>query len=302
MSTQTNLDELNMLPPRPDRLIYQRLPRFPTPPPIIIRQAPTAENLQQYCSFHSMLLTPTRQYSDLLAYSIVKRMCARVGSDVYQSTAFKLSLFTRAAFTELFPGKESWRMATASPEDIPALLTPFEDIRHNSAGQSRAVKPPSEVLTRVVAVLIGLTLVSIVSYKPRREMIKVTMMYCLVDEVGEVHPPKNKDRQEIGLQDEERQRVRDIALTDATKMAISGTLFSTAWLQRMGPAFAPHLAAAQVMEARLATGQPALEKEGEDGEGSDEEGEDPPSDPVPGLPDQGGLSLPAAGLLQMQQQ
>ena len=274
MGSQTCLDELNTMPPRTERVVYQRIlppPQPPPPPPIKINVPPSERALQTFAAQQESVLVSLKMYRETMAFSIVKRMVARVGSQVFQSAVFKLPLYPRSIFSLQFAGREGWEMVCNVPEEITDHILPLQQVRKHAAGQSRPVKPPSEVMTRVLAVLTFVSVKSIVSYKPRRECVKVTLMYCLVDEAMEVHGPKNAKRVEIGMEDEDKDRVRQIALTDAMTMAAAGVLFSAAWLARMGPAFANIHQDAAKMEARLALGLPALEEEAEKEDSEDQE-------------------------------
>jgi hypothetical protein len=71
-------------------------------------------------------------------------------------------------------------------------------------------------------------------------------MYALSDESGEVHPPKDSNRNEIALTPQEEHEIRAQVLIDAMAFSQRGIPLSPAWHRQLGKE-----PAAQMAEARL---------------------------------------------------
>ena len=71
-------------------------------------------------------------------------------------------------------------------------------------------------------------------------------MYSLLGESGDLHPPKDSNRNEIALTTQEEHDIRAQVLSDAMALAQRGAPLSPAWYRQLGDG-----AAAQMAEARL---------------------------------------------------
>ena len=96
------------------------------------------------------------------------------------------------------------------------------------SGLSRALKSPSERVIRVLATLM-LNLETSWVRQGDRERLFVNMMYLLSDEDGELHPPKDSNRNEIALTAEEQRSYRVAILEDLFAMSQSERPLSPAY-------------------------------------------------------------------------
>eukprot|EP00966_Prymnesium_polylepis_P050559 1170198-Prymnesium_polylepis.1 len=55
-----------------------------------------------------------------------------------------------------------------------------------------------------------------------------------MDELGELHPPKDPDRRQILLPPEEVTEIRQIVLTDVMRLADAGASLSPGWFRQLG--------------------------------------------------------------------
>jgi len=62
----------------------------------------------------------------------------------------------------------------------------------------------------------------------------VNFTYALVDETGEVHPPKDANRNEITLTPQEMHEIRAQVLSDAAAFSQNDFPLSAAWLRQLG--------------------------------------------------------------------
>ena len=115
------------------------------------------------------------------------------------------------------------------------LLEERMPLLHNlSAGISRGHKAPSEPYIRVIATIIPPMQLSWWQPQGRTSRVEVSYMYVLIQDTGELHPPKDNDRRELALSPQLQQQVRVAAMADARSMAAQGLLFSPNWWLQMG--------------------------------------------------------------------
>ena len=176
---------------------------MPTP-----RQEKVAQMLAlaKECGFICQAQT---EFSTQLANEISSRLMHRSAASVYQSVNFSIPLFAREAALEIFghvAGNSehhlNWKLTTidacARVMDHLSKLVPSGSYLQ---GMSRALITDSEVTALVIAMMMP-TLEATWKTMPRGGcLLKINFMYVLMDADGELHAPKNEDRQELDLGD-----------------------------------------------------------------------------------------------------
>ena len=114
------------------------------------------------------------------------------------------------------------------------------------AGQSKGLMTESEFVCRMIATIIVPLEISWVAHARGVDMLYINMAYALTDQNGELHPPKDENRIEIGLSDTLQTLIRQQVLSDAAVLADSGFPTAPGFLRQMG-----RDREAQVTEARL---------------------------------------------------
>ena len=155
--------------------------------------------------------------------TIASRMINRVGAFVYQAAAFNIPGIALKASMAMLPatmiaeqveGKHTtWRAETITEARV-LLGTMLSDWNKNCCGLSKLLQTPSERAARVLATLMPPIEISWVCVSDGRERLYVNMEYCLFDEDGEMHVPKNMERKEKELSPEQQQEMRVAVLAD----------------------------------------------------------------------------------------
>ena len=103
----------------------------------------------------------------------------------------------------------------------------------NCCGTTRALKTLSQPVIRVVASMMPTVEVSH-QLENGRDRFFMNFLYVLADEDGEFHPPKDVNRNEIGLDPRLEMRMRQKILQDVKVMASKGYLLSPGWWRQLG--------------------------------------------------------------------
>lgn len=159
---------------------------------------------------------------------------------VYQTASFSIPAISRHAATRLF-GQELLQ-EHSTPTETMWLATTVAQVRklvesimkqsgYICAGATRALKTKSERWCRVVAHIIPMMRIVHVS---KRDTLQIDFQYVLLDETGELHAPKDENRNEMHLSQSIVNEVRAQIRLDLTEMALESRA-------RLSPSFLRHL-------------------------------------------------------------
>ena len=188
-----------------------------------------------------MVLASVSSLEIALAMGMTRRMRPRSAMQVYQSVAFSLPNFPRQAALDIFPRSQlvtkkeaatlTWKFVSIS--EVSGFFDRVLQLsgRHCS-GMSMGLKTASESVIRVIAFILPTVEIS---YLPRQgiDTLYVNFLYVLLDEDGEMHPPKDSERREIDISGWE-QGVRQQALVDLSAMADAQAPLSPGFLRQLG--------------------------------------------------------------------
>jgi hypothetical protein len=199
------------------------------------------ENLFALAASLGFCCQPTAMWAKELAHSLVTRMRARLGTEVYQTIAYSIPGFPLAVARSLLsaPTTETPTTVTWEATTPHALLSTLGEIltqsTHLTAGLTRALKTPSEAVIRVVATLMPLAEISHVKAGsaglPR---LYINLMYVLTDEAGEMHYPKDGRRREMAVSPAMEAELRTMVLANVRSMWEKGYSLSAGWLRQLG--------------------------------------------------------------------
>ena len=172
---------------------------------------------------------------------------------MYQSMAFQIPNVDLSTAQKIFPedclvantpgNVSTWKLETF--EGLARGFSPVMCMSHYvCAGLTRGLKEPSERVIRVVATLLPGAEVTHVILPRGVDRLYFNAEYVLADEMGELHPPKNSQRQEKELQDEWGLRQR--LYSDLVALFNKGAVLAPGFLRQIGK----H-AQADELEARL---------------------------------------------------
>ena len=116
-----------------------------------------------------------------------------------------------------------------------------------TAGATRAIQRASEPMIRVMATMMGGAEMRHVTARNGSEMLYINFLYVLTGEMGDLHPPKDPQRREIALSQEETTELRQTILTDVLALGQQGAKLSPGWWRQLGDE-----SSARVTEAHLA--------------------------------------------------
>ena len=188
-----------------------------------------------------VISVPVAHLKTSLAVGIVRRMRPRSGTNVYQSAAFSLQNFPREAALKILPVE-----SLVTPEEATTVTWRF-DLQAEAlqffgrllplggrtcSGLSVACLTKSELEVRTVAFM--LTPIEI-SYVLRQgiDTLYVNFNYALVDDFGQVHPPKDSERRELDIS-HLVPGVRSQALLDLAGLATKEAPLSAAFWRQLG--------------------------------------------------------------------
>ena len=173
-----------------------------------------------------------------VATKIAKSLAPRLGNNVYQVASWTMPIISKmgmckslAVNMEEEGGCLTWRLTTFKQmkETVCPLLERFKDVE--VFGLSKPLKKPSEKRVRVIATMMPTMEIYATSEVGAMDHISVNLMYALIDQDGEIHPPKSPERAEIILSNEERLELRQTAYADLKKMHLKGVLLSAQFLR-----------------------------------------------------------------------
>lgn len=184
----------------------------------------------------------TDKMKGLLATAIASRLTARSGEFVYQCTVFSLtnltlgfldSVLPESAVCEVTSDMKKWSMLTTS--SVNNFLSPFLGRYQEGyccTGSSRALKTLCHPWIRLVAVCYQLV---ITFYECKsRDVTSITVTYALLDQNGELHPPKDLNRIEMALDAADSTAIRQQAMADCISFHKMGAPLSGGFLRQMG--------------------------------------------------------------------
>lgn len=186
-------------------------------------------------------LTPVALVGKALAKAMAQRMCQRKGNDIMQTASYEfprdgqLDLSVAESFlgpSFMSEGLPCWKAETVAA--VSQLVGPLMALLGKSsgfscAGASRGLKSASEAVIRVVATV--MPALEITHQKTKR--LKFEFQYILWDEAGELHPPKDEERREIGLSPQLEADMRQQVLADLLEMGRLGFPLSAGFWRRL---------------------------------------------------------------------
>ena len=201
----------------------------PPPPPAPIVPKTQEEQLAEFFEMATSLgfsVTPTERYEKEIGLSIATRLRSREGTQVYQTLTYPLQSIPRRAAEQIFPEclvteetptTKKWEATTyvEACMFLPRLLSRASDFY--CAGLTRGLKTESERVIRVLAVPIP-TIVFEHAMRSGLDRLYAMLQYVLVDETGELHPPKDENRNEIALSPDLEAEVREQLFADLNLM------------------------------------------------------------------------------------
>ena len=188
-----------------------------------------------------MLVTTDKMKAELFT-SIAARMCSRKGEFVYQCSSFTLTNISLEFLRDLMPEEHKeivcascmkWQLLTAA--SVNNFLSPHlseHAVGYTTAGSSRALKTANHPWIRVIATAyeMGITFYQCTG----ADKVMVNVSYALVDQHGEVHPPKDLHRREILLQPQTVTAIRQQAMRDVLSLYEMGEPLSAGFLRQLG--------------------------------------------------------------------
>ena len=183
-------------------------------------------------------LRPLSKFREEISVSIITKLKHRVGAFVYQAAAYHLTsitkftaeqIFDHSLVTERQSSHVTWRASTTT--ELRVLLgSLLEDYSNNCAGISKALRTASERAVRVVATILPPFEVSWTN----KDCLYFNLEYCLFDEMGEMHKPKDATRREKLLQPSEVQGMRVAVLQDVLQLSLQDHPLAPGFWQQLG--------------------------------------------------------------------
>lgn len=164
------------------------------------------EKLNELALAIGYTIVPIRSVAQAIGTAFARRTRSRVGNAVYQTASFSMAAVSCQAAKQLFTeqllkqqvdnvGQMFWMATTV--KEVRDLVGPIMvQSGYVCEGATRALKTESERWSRVVAHIIPQTQVIHVS---QRNQLLIDFQYVLLDETGEMHPPKDHNRNEMKL-------------------------------------------------------------------------------------------------------
>jgi hypothetical protein len=238
--------ELRALPPPPTTV---ETPVAPTPTQKdtdLIKLFASAMSLHHAC-------TPLDKLKKSLGHAIGKRMVQRQGEFIWQTATYTVENVPLSAVEQLLPqqlrveGRAPMWVANTLPEIVAMMEPLLSKSGFICAGVTRALMTPSERVCRVVATVIPAPDFQTAFFvRSGSDFQSFKFQYVLADEHGEVHPPKDGNRNEMELAPELEAAVRQQILADLLTMADAGAPLGPGFLRQLG-----RLDQAAVLEAQL---------------------------------------------------
>lgn len=216
-----------------------------TPKPIVTQRRLKEDKMHALALELGYFCQPATTFLVDLATRTAAAIRPRGSKFVYQSAAYSMESFPLELARQTFamasvdsatpPGTTTWRMETMWQTAL-VFASIFTDGPSSCSGASKAFKSNSEPVIRVIATIMPGAVVSHVVLARGVERLYVNLNYSLQDEDGELHAPKDPNRNEIALTPEEVHEIRAQAATDAAVMGESGLPLSAGWWYQLGNA------------------------------------------------------------------
>lgn len=219
------------------------VPRATKPPCPVVQKSPTTEEqrilLFELAANLGYSMVKTDKILKEIGYSIACRLKSRAGEDVYQTRAFCLPSISRFAAERILPHHlvteetascKMWEAKTMS--EVLEMFRPLlKASGFSCAGTSRALKTDSEYVIRRLAIPIPSVEVR---HMEQRDRLYINFQYVLADEQGDLHPPKDGQRNEIAMAPELVGDIRAQLLSDLAEMGEQGFPLSPAFWRQLG--------------------------------------------------------------------
>ncbi|KAL1520391.1 hypothetical protein AB1Y20_021977 [Prymnesium parvum] len=214
--------------------------------------APAAKPICRRSPSLGFVVTPIKKWAKAIARAIATSLRTREGEFIYQSAAIRMPEVPREAVLQNLPAPKSstpselsweWESLCEVSHFLSELL-PLSGMA--TAGATRAIQRPSEPVIRVLATMMGgLEMKHVVSTNGS-ECLTINFLYILMGEMGDLYPPKDPMRREIGLSNSEVAELRQVVLADALMLGERGAQLSPGWWRQLGDE-----TSAQIAEAHL---------------------------------------------------
>ena len=232
---------------------YKPAQSVPPPAPLIQKQHAKILELHALASTLGHACSPLMKLRKSLGTAIAQRMRQREGKFVWQTGTGHVENFPRSAALQIMQGqigtqgrggRVDWE--ASSMMEVAALMGPLLSKSTSfSAGATKALLTASERVVRVVATVIP---TAKLWWRERQgvDCLYFEFQYVLADEAGELHAPKDENRNEIAFELGLETAIRQQILADVLAMADAGAPMSPGFLQQLG-----RLDEAAAVEARL---------------------------------------------------
>lgn len=187
------------------------------------------------------MIVRTEKLMQDLATGIASRMCARSGDFVYQCSGFNLTNLTPQFLDSVLPhaaiinetrSMKCWQLDQVHQvQTFLGWLLPKHASGYTCAGASRGLKTEKHPWVRVIALVYTM---SITWYAGSPDKTSINLCYALCDQHGELHPPKDQDRNEIWLEPQLEGAIREAALADVNLLYMAGTILAPGFLRQLG--------------------------------------------------------------------
>ena len=158
---------------------------------------------------------------------VLRHLAPRIGAGVYQIASVSTPIISKDGMLKTFSsttpsqvdGCYVWEMATYSAMrgGIAPLLNKFTDQR--AWGLTKPLQKASEKYCRVVATIMP-PFEMYLSTGPAMDVMSANFQYALIDEEGEIHPPKDTERREIKMADSETKALKQSVYADLNLMSL----------------------------------------------------------------------------------
>lgn len=190
-------------------------------------------------------LTPLQKIKKEVGLAIATRMRRSVGTHVYQTVNMCLHSIPRQAIIQLLDaqyltpsntqrGTMTWKANTMA--DIVKMVSPFlcEASTFCCAGASRVLMTKSEKVVRLVSMLIPSVEFTHTETTRGVDRLYVDFQYVVADHTGELHKPKDQNRNEVALARALENKIRKQLLSDLRKLGELGAPLSPQFWRQLG--------------------------------------------------------------------
>lgn len=198
------------------------------------------EELNQLALSLGYAICPIASIAQTIGKAIACRTRSREGVMVYQTASFSIPAISRQAALHLFaaellqeetPNQATWLALTV--KQVRELAGPvMEQSGYVCAGVTRALRTKSQRWSRVVAHIIPRMQVV---HLARQNQLQIDFQYVLLDEMGEMHAPKDENRNEMQVSPVVASDARAQIRVDLLEMFEQQTVrLSPAFLRQLG--------------------------------------------------------------------